>query len=110
MNNRRTPPQVQLKAAIALLDHENGKRAIEGEPGLGAGRYEGLTALLLAARNERLTPPGETPPAGDLKPAMAAEAASEPAASEPEAPPAKAPQEAVIDEARRTLIRARASA
>ena len=73
MTDRRTPPQVQLKAAIALLDHENGKRAIDGEPGLGAGRYEGLTALLLAARNERLTPPGETPPAGHLKPAMAAE-------------------------------------
>ena len=35
---------------------------------------------------ERLTPPSETPPAGNLKPAMAAEAASEPAASKPEAP------------------------
>jgi len=112
MNDRRAPLPVQLKAAIALLDHENGKRAIDGEPRLADGGERGLTALLLSDRREnaRSRPPSETPPAGNLKPAIAAEAASEPAASEPEAPPAKAPQEAVIDEARRTLIRARASA
>jgi hypothetical protein len=101
MNNRHTPVQVQLRAAIALLDHEHGKRAIAGEPGLGADGKHGLTALLLRAQmeNERLRPPGGRPPAGDLKSATAAETASKPAAaSESEAPPAEAPKEAVIEE------------
>ena len=82
MNDRRTPLQLQLEAALALLDRENGKRAKAGEPGLGAGGEDGLTALLLSARmeNKRLKPLGETPPAGDLKSATAAETASKPAA------------------------------
>ena len=69
MNNRRTPVQVQLRAAIALLDHENGKGAIAGEPGLGEGGKNGLSALLLRAQmeNKRSTPSSGRPPAGDLK-------------------------------------------
>ena len=53
MNNRRTPVQVQLRAAMALLDHENEKRARAGEPGSGVDGRAGLTALMRAVQADK---------------------------------------------------------